>query len=516
MAAGMRSISVRITGDAKGLDRAAKAAERSMGRVNSAIESAGKAAVPALAAAVGVLGAAVAPAFAGAFAAGVLLAIGGGFLGAGLMLAAKDASVGKAAQQLKNRFMDIDTVQLEEKYKAAQERMSQASTSESKKRAAAELSEAKKALDEAQAYNRKNFSLRDAAKPLVQPLVQALKIFQDSASTVIPQVGAVFEKFAPIVTALARGIVGLIQNALPGLAKGAESSVPAFESLANFLPTVGTWIGNIVVKMSELFGWAMKNRQAIADFLSVVVPIVGIFMGIIAAIKIWIAVQAALNIVMSLNPIGLIIIAVAALIAIIAVIATRTRFFQNVWASAWGGIKAAAGAVGSWFRDTVWNRWIRGAWDGIVNKGKSVVDWFRGLPGRLGSALSSIGNRIVSPFRSAFNGIVRLWNSTVGSLSFSIPGWVPGVGGNSWSAPRLSERASGGPVSAGRSYLVGERGPEVITMGSSNGNVIPNRELGGSGDTYEFTINLADEVQKVIRISNRELKARAGARRAHA
>jgi hypothetical protein len=51
--------------------------------------------------------------------------------------------------------------------------------------------------------------------------------------------------------------------------------------------------------------------------------------------------------------------------------------------------------------------------------------------------------------------------------------------------PRLvsGARASGGPVGAGRTYLVGEKGPELLQMGSSSGNVIPNNKIGGGGQT---------------------------------
>jgi hypothetical protein len=46
-------------------------------------------------------------------------------------------------------------------------------------------------------------------------------------------------------------------------------------------------------------------------------------------------------------------------------------------------------------------------------------------------------------------------------------------------------RASGGPVQRGRTYLVGERGPELLTMGRSGGHVTPNHRLGGGGgDVY--------------------------------
>ena len=41
-------------------------------------------------------------------------------------------------------------------------------------------------------------------------------------------------------------------------------------------------------------------------------------------------------------------------------------------------------------------------------------------------------------------------------------------------------RAVGGPVSAGSSYLVGERGPELLTMGARSGTITPNHALGGA------------------------------------
>ena len=49
----------------------------------------------------------------------------------------------------------------------------------------------------------------------------------------------------------------------------------------------------------------------------------------------------------------------------------------------------------------------------------------------------------------------------------------------------------GGRVSAGGAYVVGERGPELLQMGSKGGNVIPNSQLdGGGGTTNVVTINV--------------------------
>ena len=46
-------------------------------------------------------------------------------------------------------------------------------------------------------------------------------------------------------------------------------------------------------------------------------------------------------------------------------------------------------------------------------------------------------------------------------------------------------RAVGGPATAGRPYIVGERGPELFVPGSS-GNVVPNNAIGGN--TYQITV----------------------------
>jgi len=59
-----------------------------------------------------------------------------------------------------------------------------------------------------------------------------------------------------------------------------------------------------------------------------------------------------------------------------------------------------------------------------------------------------------------------------------------------------SGRAVGGQTRAGESYVVGERGPEVLTMGSSNGRVIPNEALRraedgqGASQTTNVTFNI--------------------------
>ena len=49
--------------------------------------------------------------------------------------------------------------------------------------------------------------------------------------------------------------------------------------------------------------------------------------------------------------------------------------------------------------------------------------------------------------------------------------------------------ATGGPASAGRSYLVGEKGPEIFTPKSS-GTVIPNNMIGGGGVVNNINVSV--------------------------
>lgn len=119
------------------------------------------------------------------------------------------------------------------------------------------------------------------------------------------------------------------------------------------------------------------------------------------------------------SPIGWIVLAVGALVAVVVLIATKTDWFQKLWRNSWAWIKNAA--------QNTWN-------------------FLKQIPGWIGTAFSKVANFILAPYKAAFNGIARAWNATVGRLSFTVPGWVPVIGGNTFSVPKLPTLHSGGIV----------------------------------------------------------------------
>jgi len=66
-------------------------------------------------------------------------------------------------------------------------------------------------------------------------------------------------------------------------------------------------------------------------------------------------------------------------------------------------------------------------------------------------------------------------------------------------------KAEGGPVRAGRSYIVGERGPELFTP-SASGHIVPNDKLGGGGGiVVNQSINLTTGVVPTVRAEVQKL-----------
>ena len=102
-----------------------------------------------------------------------------------------------------------------------------------------------------------------------------------------------------------------------------------------------------------------------------------------------------------------------------------------------------------------------------------------------------VGQGIVAPEKLA--GLMNLTNP-VGMVTsgLGIFGDLLGVGGImdllKGAIPFL---ATGGPVTSGSAYVVGEKGPELFVP-DTNGNVVPNDQLKTGGSfTYNFTINAA-------------------------
>lgn len=224
------------------------------------------------------------------------------------------------------------------------------------------------------------------------------------------------------------------------------------------------------------------DMQVWADKIAMFTPVLGALAGVIGIVTL---AQGAWNLALALSPMTWIILAIIALVAVIVLIATKTTWFQDAWKAAWRWIKDAASAVGSWFKDTLWGKWIKGAWEGIVNAGKRVWEWMKELPGKLKDSFLKIADFVSKPFKAGFNAISDAWNNTVGRLSWSVPGWVPFIGGSTISAPQLPKFHTGGvvPGMPGQEVpIMALAGEEIRPRGTGGGTVIEIRSGGSQLD----------------------------------
>ena len=105
--------------------------------------------------------------------------------------------------------------------------------------------------------------------------------------------------------------------------------------------------------------------------------------------------QWLLNAAMSANPIALVVIAIAALVAGFIWLWNNVEGFRAFWVAVWGVIQGAAGAVADWFTGTLL------PWFGSVGQG--ISDVFSGLATWVGARLDDIkgaGQRVGQFFTS--------------------------------------------------------------------------------------------------------------------
>ena len=95
--------------------------------------------------------------------------------------------------------------------------------------------------------------------------------------------------------------------------------------------------------------------------------------------------------------------------------------------------------------------------------------------------------RRIQTLRGAFaNMATSIGNSLFNAGLTQLGGWIGGLLGLG------GARAMGGPVSAGKTYLVGERGPELFTPPRS-GTIVPNHALGqGGGGTIRLFVEAVE------------------------
>ena len=306
-----------------------------------------------------------------------------------------------------------------------------------------------------------------------------------------------------------------------------ESVGPAFQTAGDNLQGFGEWV-------QKNSGWLLPLGTALAVVtagiyaLSVAqgIAAAGGFLAwignITKATQIWQGAQALLNIVMAANPLALVVLGIAALVAAFIVAYNTSEDFRRIVNGALDWVQRQAKGVGEWFtRDFVGfftraGEWVGNQFDGIGEwfgrtaddlraKGQRVGDFFmKDVPGffgdastAIGKAFGGVGDMVLNPLRDAVkwinNSFIGGINGMLGKLSitFRVP-TIPGFSDGGYTGPG-GKYVPAGVVHAGEIVWSQDdirRWGGVETVESmrrstpsshANGGIVPNATQGFRG-----------------------------------
>lgn len=196
--------------------------------------------------------------------------------------------------------------------------------------------------------------------------------------------------------------------------------------------------------------------------------------------------QRVLNAAMKANPIGLIITALTLLVGGFIYAYKHSEKFRNIVNGALGAVKSVAQSALGWISKNwssissillaPFNAVIKPIW----KNRDSILNAFKAIPGAIGGFFKKLGGIIAAPFQAAFSAIRNFWNNNIGGKGFTVPGWIPEIGGKEFRIPYFH---TGGIVSGalGSETLAMVRAGERITGGRNGGggSVIVLRSDGG-------------------------------------
>ena len=345
-------------------------------------------------------------------------------------------------------------------------------------------------------------SFGDLLMPLIRDVVTAIQGFvdklnsmDDSSRKVILTVAAIAAAIGPLLVG-----VGKTMSAIGSIMTGIVKLHGALGILKVSIANGYGIFGKFAEAIKGIGSLAASAGQGIAAFAaSAVQGISGAF--------------STVGSFLAANPIVLIIAAVAAAVAAIAVYGDEIQallqklddWLQGVFARDWTEVfgPVLGGVLNGFFANVkaVWDS-IKQTFDGIIDfiRGVFTGDWQRAWEG-VKEIFGGVFKGLTALAKAPVNGIIALLNGAINginkmidalnSLHFSIPDWVPFLGGKSFglnlrhvgSIPYL---ANGGILSRG-SAVVGEAGPELLTLTGGKAvvqplggsSVVNNRNLGG-------------------------------------
>lgn len=252
-----------------------------------------------------------------------------------------------------------------------------------------------------------------------------------------------------------------LSDALAEVGKVGEPVMNAIKnSIASMAEKAVPVITDIITKFQDMSKWVKDNEEKVKTWgamLLIATATVGGFILVLTwpsimtkaanALKLVTVAVKALNIAMRANVIGLVVVAIAGLVAAFVYLWNNCESFRNFWIklwakivsaakSAWTGIKKAFSSIGSWFKDKFSQvqksgkevtekvqKFFSDAWKSVKKAWSSTGQFFKNILSGIKNIFGSIGSWFSGKFREAWSGVKNIWNNAKSFFS-TVRGWV--------------------------------------------------------------------------------------------
>lgn len=339
-------------------------------------------------------------------------------------------------------------------------------------------------------------NLKESLKPFIDNIVENLKWFWD-------------EILVPFGTWTISEIIPEFFNILAGVLDILNPIIDVFQELGawlwdSFLQPIASWTGGIIVTvlgeiadvLSNIGDW-MKEHKGVIEAITIVVGSFALAWGLVnGAMKIWnigvglwnsiglIATGVTIGFTSAMKfltgPIGLVIAAIGAVIAIVALLIKNWDKIKEVASNVWNSIQETWNKVATWFDVNVVqpvSNFFSDMWEGIKKSASDAWDWILGLFSKGGKVFSGIVGAIGDVFKKIVNSIIGGINKVIAIPFNKINGLLNKIrdvevlgftpfdgfwGYNPLPVPRIPMLAKGGIVDSATLAVLGERGREVV------------------------------------------------------
>ena len=261
--------------------------------------------------------------------------------------------------------------------------------------------------------------------------------FDVLVENLVNSLGSLGENLLPRIKIAIEGVGELIRELLPKVLDKAPEMMASlfpesmredvkkiFDGIAEAIKTTADVAMQWIPKITEGFAWILENGNNIAavvlgigtamltlNIANMILGVVKAFKGVTTAAQAWKVAQDLLNLSILANPIGLIVAAIAGLVAGVIYLWNTNDGFKNACINAWNKIKEVGekcwNAICDFFTKTIPDAW------------NSLISWFQGIPEWFGE----VWNKVLDKFREWGNNVRNFFTETIPGLIEQVFNW---------------------------------------------------------------------------------------------